>query len=386
MMGIAVVGVAQTKFGEHWNKSLRDLSVEAGKTALEDAKLHGTEIQSLYVGNMSSGRFVGQEHLAALAVDQAGLNPIAATRCEAACASGALAFRQACLAIASGKYDIVMAAGAEKMTDLKTGEVTTSLIGAGDQEWEAAIGMTFPGLYALMARAHMEQYGTTPEQMAKVAVINHKNALNNELAQYRSEITIKDVLSSSMIAEPLHLLDCSPITDGAASLVLVSEKMAEGFKDPVWVLSSEQASDALALHDRASLTEILATKIAAKKAYETAGLRPEDIDVAEVHDCFTINEILSLEGLGFCEPGMGGRFVEDGNVMLGGIIPTNTTGGLKAIGHPVGATGIRQIVDIVKQLRGSSINQVKNAKTGLALNVGGSGATAVVSILSRELK
>ena len=386
MTNVAIVGAAQTRFGEQWNKSLRDLSVEAGKLVLEDSGLHGTEVQALYIGNMSAGRFIGQEHLSALAADQAGLIPIPATRCEAACASGALAFRQAYLAIASGKYDIVMAAGAEKMTDLKTSDVTTSLIGAGDQEWEAGIGMTFPALYALMARAHMHKYGTTSEQLAQVAVINHKNAVGNKNAQYQTEITINDVLNSPMVASPLHLLDCSPITDGAASLILVSEKLAKKFPNPVWILASEQASDTIALHDRASLTELAAAKHAAKLAYEATSLKPKDINVAEVHDCFTINEILSLESLGFCKSGTGGSFVEDGNVLINGQIPTNTTGGLKAIGHPVGATGIRQIVDIVNQLRGKSHNQVKGADTGLTMNVGGSGASAVVNILSKEMK
>lgn len=386
MKKVAVVGAAQTRFGEQWSKSLRDLSVEAGKLALEDSDLHGTEIQALYIGNMSAGRFIGQEHLSALAADQAGLIPIPATRCEAACASGALAFRQAYLAIASGKYDIVMAAGAEKMTDLKTTDVTTSLIGAGDQEWEAGIGMTFPALYALMARAHMHKYGTTQEQLAKVAVINHKNAVGNKNAQYQAAITVNDVLKSPIVASPLHLLDCSPITDGAACLILASDKLAKKFSAPVWILSSEQASDTIALHDRASLTELAATKHAAKLAYNTAGLKPCDINVAEVHDCFTINEILSLEDLGFCKKGSGGSFVENGGVDLNGEIPTNTTGGLKAIGHPVGATGIRQIVDIVKQLRGVSHNQIKGVETGLTMNVVGSGASAAVNIFSREMK
>ena len=383
MVNVAVVGVSMTRFGEHWNLSLRDLATEAGRLALEDAKLHGSDIQALYIGNMSAGRFIGQEHLAALAVDHAGLTPIPATRCEAACASGALAFRQAYLAVASGKYDIVMAAGAEKMTDLKTQDVMLSLMAAGDQEWESAIGLTFSGLYALMARAHMKKFGTTQEQLAMVAATNHKNAVGNPYAQYPFEVSIQDVLKSPMISDPLHLLDCSPITDGASAAILVSEKLAKNFEKPAWILASEQGSDSLALHDRQSIVEMLATKVAAKKAYETAGKAPKDIDVAEVHDCFTINEIIALEDLGFCEKGSGGRLVEEGKIRPNGEIPTNTTGGLKAIGHPVGATGLRQVFDIVKQLRGESHNQV-NAKTGLALNIGGSGSTAIVNILAKE--
>jgi len=384
-MRVAVVGVGQTKFDEHWEKSLRDLSTEAGALALNNAGIDGSDIQSLYIGNMSAGRFIGQEHLAALAADQAGLIPIPATRCEAACASGALAFRKAYFAILSGQYDIVMAAGAEKMTDLKGTDTIATLMGAGDQEWESAIGLTFASLYALMARRHMERYGTTREQLAMVSVNNHKNGSLNELAQFPTEITVEKVLKSPMISDPLRLLDCSPITDGAAAVILVSEKLAKRFENPVWILGSGQASDTLALHHRKSMTELLATKVASKNAYEQAGLKPENIDIAEVHDCFSINEIIAIEDLDFCKKGEGGRFVEEGKIARDSERPINPTGGLKSIGHPVGATGIRQIADIVRQLRGDYGKlQVKNAKTGLALNIGGSGATAVVNIFGRD--
>jgi acetyl-CoA C-acetyltransferase len=383
MTRVAIVGIGQTKFEEHWERSLRDLSTEAGAAALKDAKLDGSQVQALYVGNMSAGRFVGQEHMGALAADAAGLNPIPATRCEAACASGALAFASAYNAIKSGKYDIVVAAGAEKMTDLKGTDAIATLMGAGDQEWESAIGLTFTGLYALIARAHMNKYGTTREQMAMVSVNNHKNGVHNPFAQFRKEITVGDVLESSMIADPLTLLDCSPITDGAAAVVMVSEKLAKNFAKPVWILGIGQASDTLALHDRADMTEMKATKAAAAEAYRESGLGPQDMHLAEVHDCFSINEIIAIEDLGFCKKGEGGKFVEQGGIAVGGKIPVNTTGGLKSIGHPVGATGIRQIADITRQLRGDVPEQikVKNAKRGIALNIGGSGATAVVSIL-----
>lgn len=386
MTRVAIVGVGQTKFDEHWERSLRDLSTEAGALALKDAKIDGSQVQALFVGNMSAGRFVGQEHMAALAADAAGLNPIPATRCEAACASGALAFKKAYHAIKAGEYDIVVAAGAEKMTDLKGTDAISTLMGAGDQEWESAIGLTFSGLYALIARAHMRQYGTTREQMAMVSVNNHKNGMHNPYAQFRKEITVKDVLESLMIADPLTLLDCSPITDGAAAIVMVSEKLAKNFTNPIWVLGSGQASDTLALHDRKSMTEMVATKVAARHAYEQAGLEPNDMDLAEVHDCFSINEIIAVEDLGFCEKGKGGKFVEEGNIAIGGKIPVNTTGGLKSIGHPVGATGIRQLVDITRQLRGElpAPIQVRGARRGIALNIGGSGATAVVTILGKD--
>lgn len=387
MTRVAVIGAGQTKFDEHWEKSLRDLSTEAGALALKDARLEGKDIQALYIGNMSAGRFIGQEHLAALTADHAGLTPIPATRVEAACASGALAFRKAYLSIKSGEYDIVVAAGAEKMTDIKGTSAIATLMGAGDQEWESSIGLTFVGLYALITRAHMEEFGTTREQLAMVSVNNHKNGALNPLAQFRNEITIEDVLKSPMIADPLRLLDCSPITDGAAAVILASEKIAKAFDKPVWILGSGQASDTLALHSRAKLTGMLATRVASRKAYEQAGIGPEKMDIAEVHDCFSINEILAIEDLGFCEKGAGGGFVEEGKMARDGERPVNTTGGLKAIGHPVGTTGIRQIVDIVKQLRGEcGPLQVKGASTGLALNIGGSGATAVVHILGREVK
>lgn len=384
-MRVAVVGVGQTKFDEHWEKSLRDLSTEAGALALRDAGIDGRDIQSLYVGNMSAGRFIGQEHLGALAADQAGLIPIPATRCEAACASSALAFREAYFSILSGQYDIVMAAGSEKMTDLKGTDAIATLMGAGDQEWESAIGLTFVSLYALMARRHMEKYGTTREQLAMVSVNNHRNGALNELAQFPKEITLEQVLKSPLISDPLRLLDCSPITDGATAVILVSERLAKKFEKPIWILGSGQASDTLALHHRKSMTELLSTKAAAKKAYEQADLKPKDIDVAEVHDCFSINEIIAIEDLGFCEKGKGGKFVEDGKIAREGEKPINPTGGLKSIGHPVGATGIRQISDIIKQIRGDYGKlQVKGAKIGLALNIGGSGGTAVVNIFGRD--
>lgn len=385
MKRVAVIGAGYTKFGEHWDKSLRDLSTTAGVLALNDAKMEGKNIQALYIGNMSGGRFIGQEHLAALAVDQAGLNPIPATRCEGACASSAIAFRDAYLSILAGEHDIVMAAGAEKMTDIKGTDAIAALMGAGDQEWESANGLTFTGLYALIARVHMKRYGTTREQMAMVSVNNHKNGALNPKAQFQFEITVDQVLKSSMIADPMTLLDCSPITDGSAAVILASEEVAKNFDNPIWILGSGQASDTLAVHDRKDITEMAATKVASKKAYEQSGLSPERVDIAEVHDCFSINEIIAVEDLGFCPKGEGGKFVESGAIAREGQKPVNTAGGLKSIGHPVGATGIRQITDLVKQLRGEyGPLQIKDANTGIALNIGGSGATAVVHILGNN--
>lgn len=383
MTRVAVVGTGLTKFGEHWEKSLRQLSTEAGALALKDAGLDGSSIQALFIGNMGAGRFIGQEHLGALAADQAGLNPIPATRCEAACASGSLAFRKAYHAIRSGAFDIVVAAGAEKMTDIKGTDAISTLMGAGDQEWESSVGLTFTGLYALMARAYMERYGLTRDELALVPVKNHKHGINNPHAQFNMEITVEDVKKSPMIADPLRLLDCSPITDGAAAVVMVSEKLARKFEDPVWVLGSGQASDTLALHDRKDTCEMRATIHAAKAAYAQAGIKPAQVDMAEVHDCFSIAELLAYEGLGFAEKGKGRELLINKDVFYGGRIPVNTDGGLK-LGHPVGATGIKQIIEVTKQLRGQAANQVKDCRIGLAHNVGGSGATAIVHVLCKE--
>lgn len=385
MRNIAVVGVGQTKFGEHWDRSLRELAAEAGNVAIADSSLEKNDIQALFVGNMAGGKFASQEHIAALVATQLGINPIPATRIEAACASGAAAVRQAYLSIASGMYDVALVVGVEKMSDLPAQEVVASLMAASDQEWEASIGLTFSGLYALMARAHMHKYGTTEEQLALVSVQNHKNAVGNKYAQFPFEVKLKTVLESPMVADPLKLLDCSPITDGAAAVVLASEQMAKKLPSPVWVRASAQASDTIGLFERESLTEMKATKIAAKNACDASGIGINKIDVFEVHDCFSINQIISLESLGVVETGKGGKFVEGGGSALDREAPTNTSGGLKAGGHPVGATGVRQVCDIARQLRGTAHNQISGAKFGLALSVGGSGATSVVHILSNEV-
>jgi acetyl-CoA C-acetyltransferase len=359
--------------------------VDAGTRAVEDANIDGKQIDAMYVGNMSAGQFIRQEHIASLIVDHAGLVPIPCTRVEAACASGGLALRQAVIAVASGVHDIVVAAGVEKMTDILTEQTTGALATAADQEWEAYVGSTFPGLYALMARRHMHEYGTTEEQMAIVAVKNHHNACFNPCAQYQSEITVEQVLKSTPVTPPLKLLDCSPITDGAACVILAPAEKARQYNDtPVLVAGIGQASDTLSLHDRPSLTGLRATKEAAKVAYKMAGIEAGDIDLAEVHDCFTIAEIMAIEDLGFCKKGEGGKLTEEGETALDGRIPINTSGGLKGKGHPVGATGIAQAVEIVEQLRGEAgKRQVEGAEIGLAQNVGGSGGTVVVNVFKR---
>ncbi len=383
MREVAVAGIGMGKFGELWGKSLRDIFVEAALEAIDDAGVD--HIDSMYVGCMSSGLFTGQEHLAALLADYLGITPAPAVRVESACCSGALAVKLGFIEVASGLSDIVLAGGVEKMTDVSTGEATDVLSCAADRDYESFHGITFPGLYAAMARAHMDRYGTTREQLAQVAVKNHFNGAKNPLAQFRREITIDDVLNSPMVADPLRMFDCSPISDGGAAVVLCPLDMAKKLekKHPlVQITGIGHATDTIALHSRKELTELAATVHAGRKAYEMARRSENDIDAVEVHDCFTISEICVIEALGFAEEGKGGELTEKGETAIGGSIPINTSGGLKAKGHPVGATGVAQICDIVKQLRGDAgERQVEGAKVGLAQNMGGSGGSAVVTIL-----
>jgi acetyl-CoA C-acetyltransferase len=384
MRDVAIIGIGCTTFGEKWEASFRDLFVEAGSLALADAELSGEHIDAMYVGNMSAGRFIEQEHIGALIADYAGLSTrhIPSTRVEAACSSGGLAFRQAVIAVASGMEDIVVAAGVEKMTDVGTGASVDTLAGAADREWEGFMGATFPGLYAMIATDYMHRYPLTREQLGMVAVKNHRNGARNPIAQFRSEITLETVLSSALVADPLRLFDCSPITDGAAAVILAPLERAREFTDtPVKVLATAQASDTIALHDRRDISCLDATVVAGERAFATAGLPREKIDFLEVHDCFTIAEICAIEDLGFCGKGEAGRLTEDGVTALDGDLPVNTSGGLKACGHPVGATGIKQVCEVVQQLRGEAGARQVDGEIGLTHNVGGTGATVVVHIL-----
>ncbi|MEM4255631.1 MAG: thiolase domain-containing protein [Candidatus Norongarragalinales archaeon] len=385
MRSVSVIGVGMAKFGERWDASLRQLVAEAGLMALQDSKIDGKDIQAIFGGCMASGRFLGQEHIGALIADQLGLNPVASTRLEAACASGSVAFRSGIMAVASGMYDVVAVGGVEKMTEVSVEDAATALGGAGDQEWELFQGATFPALYALMAKRHMKEYGTTEEQMALCAVKNHDNGSKNPYAQYQNKITLETVMNSGIIASPLKLFDCSPITDGAAVAILCETTKAKKIcEQPIEVIASSQASDTLALAERKSLSELNATKIAARQAFEQAKLKPKDIQAAEVHDCFTIAEIMAVEDLGFFEKGKAGKAIEAGETKLNAAISVNTSGGLKACGHPVGATGVKQVVEAVWQLRGEAgERQVKDIEHALTHNVGGSGATATVHIFKR---
>ena len=383
MREVAVIGVGMTKWGELWEKSLRQNFVETALLALEDAGV--SKIDSMYVGSMSPGLFIGQEHIASLLADYLGKTPLPATRVESACASGGLALRQGYIEVASGLSDIVLVGGVEKMTDVNGNEATYALGTAADQEYEGFHGITFPGLYALIARAHMEKYGTTREQLAMVAVKNHDNGSMNPLAQYPYKITVEAVLNSVLVADPLRVLDCSPITDGAAAVILSSLSTARKLKKPlVKIIGSGHATDTISLSSRKDITWLESTFQAAQQAYKMSGKKPKNIDLVEVHDCFTIAEICVTEALGFVEPGKGGEAVQKGLTSLKGKIPVNASGGLKAKGHPVGATGVAQAIEIVKQLRGDAgQRQVKKARVGMTQNMGGSGGSALVHIFER---
>jgi len=383
MRDVAIIGVGMNKkWGELWEMSMRDIFVEAALDAIDNAGVD--HVDSMYVGCMSGGLFTGQEHIGALMADYLGQCPVPATRVESACASGGAAVRAGFMEVASGMSDIVLVGGVEKMNDVSGDDATYALATASDQEWEAFSGVTFPGLYAMMAVAHMHSYGTTIEQLAAVAVKNHANGSKNPRAQFPMKITVDTVLSSVLVADPLHILDCSPITDGAAAVILCPADRAKQLAKnaPVQILASTQASDTIAYHSRADLTAIESTAKAAAAAYKMSGKRPDQIDLFEVHDCFTIAEIMVMEALGLVEKGKGGPAVEAGETAIGASIPINASGGLKSKGHPVGATGVAQIVEVVEQLRGASgERQVAGARVGLTQNMGGTGASSVVHIL-----
>ncbi len=380
MKEVAVIGAGMTKFGELWSQSLRDIFVEAALKAIDDA--HVDHIDSMYVGSMTPGLFVGQEHIGALMADYLGTPSIPAVRIESACCSGGMALRLGFFEIASGHRDIVLVGGVEKMSD--GADVTYALATAADQEYEVYHGVTFPGLYAMIARAHMHEYGTTRKQLAMVSVKNHHNGSFNPNAQFPSEITVEQVINATMVADPLTVLDSSPVSDGAACVILASMDVAKKLQNPIIkILGTGAATDTLALHAREDITTQKAVKLSAKAAYDMAKVMPSDINFAEVHDCFSIAEICIIEDLGFVEKGKGGSFTEQGRTALEGPIPVNPSGGLKSKGHPVGATGVAQAVEVVEQLRGSAgERQVRNARIGMTQNMGGSGASSVVHIFT----
>mgnify|MGYP001572346762 CR=1 FL=1 len=385
MREVAIIGIGINKWGELWEKSLRDIFVEAALKAMDDCKV--SKIDGMYIGCMSCGIFTGQEHLASLLPEYLGLGGVPTTRVESACASGGLAFKAGYLDVASGYSDIVLVGGVEKMTDVSGDEATYALSTAADQEWESYNGITFPALYALMARSYMQKYNVSRRQLSLVAVKNHENGSKNPNAQYPFKITAEEVETSVMVADPLRVYDCSPITDGAAALILCPYDMAKKLTDRpiVKIKGVGHATDTVALHSRQDLTTLKATTLAAQRAYKMAGIGPSDIDFAEVHDCFTIAELVVLESLGFFENGHAGMATEAGHTRIEGKLPVNPSGGLKAKGHPVGATGIAQMVEAAEQLRQSAGGrQVKKARRGLTQNMGGTGGSTIVTILEAE--
>lgn len=377
-MKVYLTGAGLTKFGELWHYSLEDLAMQASKEALSEARVSLEKIEALYVGNMLYGKLANQDQLGALIASNLGLT-VPAYRVEGACASGGLAVNLAWEAVSSGRYKNVVVVGAEKMSDDETLAVTSALMGAGGED-ERKAGLTFPGLYAMMARAHSEKYGTQRSHLSSVAIKNHFHASLNDKAQFQYEIDEARIVSSIMVCDPLTLYDSSPISDGAAAVVLSSE----GSRGDVYISASQVAVDSVSLSSRETLWSVPSAKLAVKKAFEVCGKGPEDVDIAEVHDCFTIAEIMAMEDLGFCKAGEGGEFIQSGKTRLGSKLAVNTSGGLKACGHPVGATGVKQIVEVYCQLRGASgKRQTDNPKVGLTHNVGGTGATAVLHILQK---
>jgi len=387
MREVAIVGIGETQFGELWERSLRDLGIEAGFKAMEDGNVSGSDIDAIFLGNMSAGQLIDQEHIAPLIADYSGLaeKNIPAIRIEAASASGGLALSQGYMAVASGVHDIVVVGGAEKMTDVDDESANEIMAKTSDQEWEAVFGATLGSLYAMMARRHMEDFGTTKEQLASVAVKNHLNGSMNPHAQFRSPIKLDAVVQAPMVASPLGTFDMAPLSDGAAAVILAPLEAAHKYTDtPIKILSCGQAGDYMALHDRDSITRMDATIVAGRKAFKYAGLEPKNVSLAEVHDCTTISEIMAIEDLGFFKKGDGGRATLEGETALNGLISVNTSGGLKAKGYPVGAAGVSQAVEAVTQLRGEAgERQVGKAEIALLHNIGGTGSTAIVHLLGR---
>ncbi len=384
MRRVAVIGVGVTKFGKH-DRTSAELFAEAARDAIIDAGVSPRAIQALYYGNVVGGETEQQLHMGPQAASVLGIPTVPTTRFETACASSHAAFRHAVMEIGAGVSDVVLVGGAERVLNVPTADATEYFAYASDASWEQSVGLTFPGVFALVARAHMTKYGTTEEQMAAVAVKNHRHGALNPKAQFQKEITLEQVLRSAYVADPLKLYDCCPFTDGGAAVVLASEEVARRSRRPIWVLGSAAASDAMLIHDKKDLSRVLATERAAAAAYRQAGKGPQDVDVVELHDCFTIAEIVATEGLGLFEPGMGGPAAEKGWTSLGGQVPVNTSGGLKAKGHPIGATGAAQIVEIATQLRGEAgPRQVEGARIGLTHTLGGNTATVLVSLFGRE--
>jgi acetyl-CoA C-acetyltransferase len=384
---VSIIGAGMSKFGKQEGLLGREIFGQAAVEAFSRCpKLEPkSDVKAMFIGHMGES-YEHQGHMGATIADWIGLSGIPATRIEAACGSSGAALRTGIYAVLSGLADVVIVGGVEKMTHRTTAEVTEYLAMAADYPFEQFHGITFPGLFAMMATAHMHAYGTTEQQISKIAVKNHHNGSLNPKAHMQKEVPLETVMGSKYVAWPLKLYDCSLITDGASCIILTKPELAKKYTDqPVQIIGSGQATDAIGLYERRSLTSLYSTKLASKAAYEMAKIQPEQINLAEVHDCFTIAELISYEDLGFCKVGEGGRLIDSGATSLGERIPVNTSGGLKAKGHPVGATGTAQAYEIYLQLTDQAERrQVKDAQIGLTQNIGGSGATAAVHIYRRE--
>jgi acetyl-CoA C-acetyltransferase len=385
MKKVAIIGIGHGKFGVRSDASLRELTFEAVKACLDDAGVSLREVESMVTG-IAGDEFSIALQPSAQVHDYIGFCPKPNFRVEGACATGSMALRTGWMNVASGLADLVLVVGVEKMTEIPTSVATDIMGRGGDSTWEYPFGTTFPGYYAMIANAHMAEFGTTEEQLAMVAVKNHYYGSLNPYAHMQKPITLDKALTSFAVAHPLKLFDCSLITDGAAAVLLASEEKAKALsKKPVWIAGLGLATDTMRMGDRKSLTSILSTREAVRIAYQMAGVGPSNIHVATVHDCFTIAEIVAYEDLGFCEKGEGGKLVQEKETYVGGKIPVNVDGGLKSKGHPLGATGVSMAIEITKQLRGEAgQRQVKNAEIGLTHNVGGTGQVVAVHIFRRE--
>jgi acetyl-CoA C-acetyltransferase/acetyl-CoA acyltransferase len=388
MKKVAIVGAGQSRYGDFPDKGIKELFFDAYKdmSASVDKGLDPKAIEAAYIGNLGCGGFqLG--NMSALVSEYCGLPYIFTMRVENACASGGYALVAAVMDVLSGTHKVALAGGVEKMTDVSGMKQKYWLGVSGDTEYERLAGTTFSGLYALIAQRHMYEFGTKREHLSMVAVKNHKNGAQNPKAQFQREITLEQAMKAPIVASPLNLFDCCSTTDGASAVLVCDADMAKQFTDtPIYVAGFGTSSDYLAIHDRENTTTLEGTKRASERAYKMSGLGPKDIQAAEVHDCFTIAELLAYEDLGFCEKGKAGKFIEEGHTQLGGDKPVNPSGGLKSKGHPIGSTGTGQAYEMFNQLRGTvqkPSRQVKDAEIGMIHNVGGSGGTVSVTIMRR---
>ncbi len=382
MHEVAVIGIGQTKIDEHWDKSLRELAGDAALAAIGESQIQ--HVDSIYVGNMLSDISNLQAQLGSMTADWIGQRFTDAVKIESACSSGSAAFRAAYLAVASGEIDFALAVGVEKMTDSPGNEITAALATAADADWEVDHGLSFVALNALIMKRYMHEYGWNENDFAEFTINAHANAVHNPFARFRFPVSEQSFINAPMICDPINLMDASPIGDGAAAVVLMRSDLLSNNYPKIVIAGSAGATDPIAIHNRKSPLRLTAAEISTRKAYQQAGISPEEIDVFEYHDAFTIMAALSLESAGFCAPGKGPSLAKEGEIKINGRIPVATFGGLKARGHPVGATGMYQIVEIIQQLRGTAgKTQVPNCEFGMSQNIGGSGSNIVTHIFKR---